>query len=325
MILLHVLISVVALYLIARIYLHHITTIPPLKNLPYGKKKEEILTNFRNLTENRLPIRLKKNTTNLFRDRAQNVNTLDLTFLDKVIDIDKENKIVQVEGLITFYDLLDYTLQYSLIPLIVPELISITVGGVISGQGIESSSFKYGLVHDMVKEMEILTADGKIITVSKDQNADLFYAIPNSYGTFGYIISAKIKLMETKPYVEMQNTTYDSVNDFVSAIKRAVKKERETIYFLDGIILDKEKMILMKGKYTDRKPPFLSRYKEKIYYKNMETETDYLTIRDYIWRYDSAAFYAEDKILNIPVIRYLFSSLMRSDKLRLIKKNCLQI
>ena len=323
MILLHVLITVVALYLIARIYFHHITTIPPSKNLPYGKKKEEILTNFRNLTENRLPIRLKKNTTNLFRDRAQNVNTLDLTFLDKVIDIDKENKIVQVEGLITFYDLLDYTLQYSLIPLIVPELISITVGGVISGQGLESSSFKYGLIHDMVEEMEILTADGKIVTVSKEQNADLFYAIPNSYGTFGYIISAKIKLMEIKPYVEMQNTTYDSINDFVSAIKLAVKKESGTIDFLDGIILNKEKMILMKGKYTDREPPFLSRYKEKIYYKNLETETDYLTIRDYIWRYDSAAFYAEDKILNISVIRYLFSSLMRSDKLRLIEKKLL--
>ncbi len=323
LILLILLIVVVALYLFVRIYLHRITTIPAFKNLTYSEKKKEIISNFREVSENKLPITLKKKTTNLFRNRVQNTNTLDLTFLDKVIELDSKNKIVHVEGLITFYDLLDYTLEYSLIPLIVPELISITVGGVISGQGIESSSFKYGLIHDMVEEMEILTAEGKIIVVNKYQNTDLFYAIPNSYGTFGYIISAKIKLMETKPYVEMKNTAFDDISDFVSAIKNAVTKESKTIDFLDGIIFNKEKMILMRGKYTDQKPPFLSRYREKIYYKNLDRETDYLTIWDYIWRYDSAAFYAEDKILNIPLIRYLFKGLMRSDKLRLIEKKLL--
>ena len=50
-----------------------------------------------------------------------------------------------LKGWFIFDDLLDYTLKYGYMPLVIPELRSITVGGVISGVGIESSSFKHGL------------------------------------------------------------------------------------------------------------------------------------------------------------------------------------
>ena len=45
-----------------------------------------------------------------------------------------------------------------------PELKTITLGGAITGLGIESSSFRNGMPHESVLEMDILTGDGRVVT-----------------------------------------------------------------------------------------------------------------------------------------------------------------
>ena len=71
-----------------------------------------------------------------------------------------------VEGMITYEKLVDETLRYGLLPAVVPQLKTITLGGAVSGLGIESSSFQFGLVHETVEAMEILTGDGGIVACS---------------------------------------------------------------------------------------------------------------------------------------------------------------
>ena len=39
----------------------------------------------------------------------------------------------------------------------------ITIGGAVTGLGIESTSFTHGLPHESVIEMEILTGDGRVV------------------------------------------------------------------------------------------------------------------------------------------------------------------
>ena len=46
------------------------------------------------------------------------------------------------------------------------------------GGGIESTSHKYGIWQHICLRYEIVVADGKVITCSKTENSDLFYAIP---------------------------------------------------------------------------------------------------------------------------------------------------
>ena len=71
-------------------------------------------------------------------------------------EIDPEGRIAEVEGMTTFEDFTDAALLKGMRPPVVPELKTITVGGAVSGLGIEASSFKHGLVHETVEEMEIL-------------------------------------------------------------------------------------------------------------------------------------------------------------------------
>ena len=65
----------------------------------------------------------------------------------------------------TYEDLVDATLPHGLMPLVVPQLRTITLGGAVTGLGIESTSFRNGLPHESVLEMDVLTGAGEIVTV----------------------------------------------------------------------------------------------------------------------------------------------------------------
>ena len=118
------------------------------------------------------PVRLAKRTSNLFRTRDAVVGPgLDVTGFDGVIDVDVEARTADVLGMTTYEHLVDATLPHGLMPLVVPELKTITLGGAVTGLGIESSSFRNGCPHESVIEMDVLTGDGRVLTVTPDGRA----------------------------------------------------------------------------------------------------------------------------------------------------------
>jgi FAD/FMN-containing dehydrogenase len=97
------------------------------------------------------PVRLAKRTSNLFRPRAPQAGSgLDASGLDGVISIDPRARTADVQGMCTYEHLVEATLQHGLMPLVVPQLKTITLGGAVSGLGIESTSFRNGLPHESV-------------------------------------------------------------------------------------------------------------------------------------------------------------------------------
>src|SRR6476469_278905 len=111
------------------------------------------------------PVRLGKRTSNLFRSRAAtSAPRLDVSAFSGVLTVDPEARTADVLGMTTYEDLVDAVLPYGLMPLVVPQLKTITLGGAVTGLGIESSSFHHGLPHESVIEMEIITGAGEIVT-----------------------------------------------------------------------------------------------------------------------------------------------------------------
>ncbi|GAB3909165.1 hypothetical protein GCM10029964_110280 [Kibdelosporangium lantanae] len=115
------------------------------------------------------PVRLAKATSNLFRFRDPAARTLDVSAFAGVLGVDPAARTADVGGMTTYEDLVDATLPYGLMPLVVPQLKTITLGGAVAGLGIESTSFRNGLPHESVLEMEILTADGRIVHTKRGE------------------------------------------------------------------------------------------------------------------------------------------------------------
>ena len=83
--------------------------------------------------------------------------------------------------MVTYEHLADATLRHGLMPMVVPQLKTITIGGAVSGLGVESTSLRNGMPHESVTEMEILTGDGRVITAAPGgEHDDLYRGFPNS-------------------------------------------------------------------------------------------------------------------------------------------------
>ena len=168
-------------------------------------------------------VRLAKPTSNLFRTRAKtSAPGLDTSGLTGVISVDPEQRTADVEGMCTYEDLVAATLPYGLSPLVVPQLKTITLGGAVTGLGIESASFRNGLPHESVLEMDILTGTGEVVRTSADENPDLFRSFPNSYGTLGYSVRLKIELEPVKPFVALRHLRFDSLDALIETMDRIV-------------------------------------------------------------------------------------------------------
>ncbi|MFQ5729147.1 MAG: FAD-binding protein, partial [Waddliaceae bacterium] len=200
-------------------------------------------------------------------------------------------------------------------PPVVPELKSITIGGALSGCGIDSSSFRYGLVHETIKEMEVLLSDGRVVTCNpNNDHKDLFFAFPNTFGTLGYALKIKVQLIPVKKYVKLSHIHFSDPKKYFEELNRLCQENREgeTIANIDGVIFNKDEMYITTGEYVDE-APCTSQYRYKnIYYQSIKNlRKDFLSSLDYIWRWDTDWFWRSKVFfLQNPFIRLLFGKCM---------------
>ena len=251
-------------------------------------------------------IGLRKPTSNLFRRRSPaRKHLVDVRAFNRVLRIDRERMTADVEGMITYEALVDETLRYGLLPAVVPQLKTITVGGAVSGLGIESSSFKFGLVHETIEEMEILLGDGSLMTCSCRENPDLFFGFPNSYGTLGYALRLTVRLIPARPYVRLTHTRFADPESYFA---RVAERVAGAVDYLDGTIFSRQEMYLTEGEFA-REARTVSDYTYMdIYYRSIQHRSeDWLTAKDYIWRWDTDWFWCSKHFyVQTPGIRRLF-------------------
>jgi FAD/FMN-containing dehydrogenase len=199
--------------------------------------------------------------------------------------------------MVTYEALTAACLRQGVMPAVVPQLKTITLGGAVAGVGIESSSHRYGLVHDTVLELEVLLGDGRVVTCTPDnEHADLFFGFPNSYGTLGYALRVKAKTVPVRPYVHLVHLDYfDGQIYFHELQKRLESGEAD---FVDGTVFSPDKMFITMGRFVD-KAPYASDYTfDRIYYRSIPARhDDYLTAHDYLWRWDTDWFWCSKNVL----------------------------
>lgn len=250
-------------------------------------------------------------TTNVFRERIGTAQRLDLRGLNAVILAGASG--IDVGGSVRFDDLVDYTLRRGFMPLVVPELISITVGGAFSGVAIESSSFRHGLFHETVDEVDVLLADGTCVTTKAGE--PLFQALPNSYGTLGYIVRLRIRLIHAPAYISLTRFDFCSPQSFFNHLRQ---EHQLGVRFLEGIAFSGTRFSVLQGSCccSGSGPLLDSRSRAFCDVLQSGPPTFLMTPRDYFFRWDSDAFFSTPPFLRYRAVRYLLAGLLSSDSLR---------
>ncbi|HEX8739942.1 MAG TPA: FAD-binding oxidoreductase [Casimicrobiaceae bacterium] len=251
---------------------------------------------------------VSKPTSNLFRDRARAAGRrVSLAHFDEVIDVDAKAGFVDAEGMITYEALADATLAHGAMPAVVPQLKSITLGGAVAGVGIEASSFRHGLVHDTVVELEILTGDGAIVTcTAENEHRDLFFGFPNSYGTLGYALRVRARTVPVRRFVAIEHSAHsDPAACFADVARRASTPD---VDFIDGVVFARGEHYVTVGRFVDDAPSVSDYGFEHIYYRSIREKTrDWLSARDWLWRWDTDWFWCSKNVgAQLPLVRRLY-------------------
>lgn len=272
------------------------------------------------------PVRLAKPTSNLFRFRAPASSPgLDVGRLNRVLSVDPEAGAADVQGMATYETIVDTLLPYGVMPLVVPQLKTITLGGAVAGLGIESTSFRNGLPHESVRELEVLTGDGEVVLARPDnEHADLYRGFPNSYGTLGYALRLRIEVEPVRPFVRLRHVRCHSAQECAELIEHLCQQrcfEGKSVDFLDGTVFAEDELYLTIGSYATAAPEPSDYTGQRIYYRSIRRRlTDHLRIRDYLWRWDTDWFWCSRALgAQNPVLRRLWPArYRRSDVYRRI-------
>jgi hypothetical protein len=246
--------------------------------------------------------------SNIVRGHAYKKNRpqLNIGKLNRILEINTTDKTAWVEPRVTMEQLVEATQKHGLVPPVLPEFKTITVGGAICGAAIESSSHRYGQFNDNCLEYEILIGNGDIVKASPEENADLFYGISGSYGTLGSILRVKMKLISSEPWVELTYRRFDDISQAMSYISN-LHHNKSGPEYIEGLVYNRSFTVVISG-IPRKNPPqhnekslSLSRSWSPNYFQhifsatkklnNQSVITTVISTPDYLFRHDRGAFW----------------------------------
>lgn len=242
---------------------------------------------------------------------------IDLGSMKDILEVDLKKRVIRVEPLVNVSQIeavlkpMGYTMK------IMPELEDLTVGGLIMGYGVETSSHKYGLFKDICTSYELVLADGTLRKVTRDD--DLFQLMSWSHGTLAFLVSAEIEIMPASKFVRLQ---YIPLRSQQEMYERLEQESNDSNDFVELIVFSRHTGVLMVGHYSDRigKDGTLNeigRWHKPWFYKHIESflnkdiyeeHIEYIPLWDYYKRHNRAIFWEMRDIIpfgNHPLFRLL--------------------
>ena len=141
--------------------------------------------------------------------------------LNQVLEVDEDSMTATVQSGVISAQLDDRLSTRGLGLPIIGDHNHITVGGFSSVGGISPASHRFGLFVDTVQRIEYVNWDGELITASRTENPDQFYAVLTGRGQHGVIATITVKIIKINKYVTVLKNHEKHFFDVPSFIKGA--------------------------------------------------------------------------------------------------------
>lgn len=83
----------------------------------------------------------------------------------------------------------------------------------------------------------------------QDENPDLFYAVPWSHGTLGFLVSAEIQIIPAKKYVKLEYQPVHSQSELARLM--GDNQTYEQNQFVEALVYSRTQSVFMTGNMTD--------------------------------------------------------------------------
>jgi FAD/FMN-containing dehydrogenase len=107
------------------------------------------------------------------------------------------------------------------------------------------------LFFDNVVSCDIVTADSELITCTATNDyKDLFFGLPWSYGALGLLVSAELKIIPLKPFVELTYIPFNNAKEMYKEFTRLSMQAENGPMFVEALAFSKNQSVLMVGEMT---------------------------------------------------------------------------
>ena len=184
---------------------------------------------------------------------------LNLAALDKIIEINTKEQYAIVESGVVNQDLQDILepLGFFFAPDPASRTFS-TLGGNFALNAGGARSLKYGASAQNLLGAEVISADGKILNLTKEN--PLLHLLVHSEGTLGIITKLKVKIMPLEAYKETLTAGFLNLKSTMQAVQKII-----SLGFLPSAleVMDENALALTKYKNTNIKTLLIAEFEGK--------------------------------------------------------------
>lgn len=145
---------------------------------------------------------------------------INTTRLNKILNCDWSVGRIRVEAGVRLAEILIESLPRHWILPVVPGEHQVTVGGAISNNVHGKWSWRYGNFATCVHSMNILLANGDMVTATQQSNADLFNAFIAGIGGLGVLIEAELQLVQIpSAYIEVDVVSTANIQESLKTLE----------------------------------------------------------------------------------------------------------
>ncbi len=214
-------------------------------------KSEDSAASIREYVNNNHDI-IARGNGRCYGDAALSEHIFSTKRLNKFISFDRLNGIIECESGVLLADVLEVIVPQGYFLFVTPGTKFITIGGAIASDVHGKNHHAEGCFSEYVIDFSLMTEKGEILTCSKTENSDKFWATMGGMGLTGIILSAKFKLKNIESsFIRQESIKAENLDEIFKLFDQS-ESWTYNVAWIDCLQKDKNlgRSILMRGEHA---------------------------------------------------------------------------
>ena len=124
--------------------------------------------------------------------------------------------VADVDAGVTWAELVDAAAAHGLTPPMLTDFVHLSIGGTLSVGGTGGTMQRVGAQVDNVRELQVVTGEGELVTCSRRNRAEVFEAALAGAGQCAIIVRARVELVPAESQALVFNLFYDDLATYIA-------------------------------------------------------------------------------------------------------------
>lgn len=102
-----------------------------------------------------------------------------------------------------------------------------------------------------VERYDVVIASGEVVRASPTENKELYYALPWSHGTLGFVVALELKLVRSKPFIKLEYLPFNTMESYCKMIRQLSCTDADPPDFVEATIYSREQAVVTVGRFTE--------------------------------------------------------------------------